>query len=151
MIDYVVWFISTIMVIATVILHYEVIMVVSDRIIPWAQKCARSRRVMAYAIAGLLFGHILEIWLFALAMNALVAFPVLGAAEGAFGNDFSILLYLSSVNYTSLGDNGIRLIGPVRALAASESLVGMMMIAWSAAFAYLKMKMIWERRSARRK
>jgi len=150
MIEFVLWLFSGVMLVTTVVIHYEVITIVSDRIIPWAQKCVPSRKVMAYAIAGLLFGHIAEIWLFALAAKIIIAFPVLGTMQGADENSFVTLLYLSSVNYTSLGDNTIRLIGPVRALAAGESLVGMVMIAWSASFAYLKMKLIWERRRARR-
>ncbi len=150
MIEYVLWLFAVLLLIITVTIHYEVITIVSDRIIPWAQKCVPSRKVMAYAIAGLLFGHIIEIWLFALATKFLIAFPLFGAVEGTIENGFGVLLYLSSVNYTSLGDNTIRLVGPVRALAAGESLVGMVMIAWSASFAYLKMKLIWERRRARR-
>lgn len=150
MIEYILWLFSAFMLVITVTIHYEVITLVSDRIIPWAQKCVPSRKVMAYAITGLLFGHIAEIWLFALAAKILIAFPLLGTVQGADENSFGTLLYLSSVNYTSLGDNTIRLIGPVRALAAGKSLVGMVMIAWSASFAYLKMKLIWERRRARR-
>jgi hypothetical protein len=150
MTEYILWLFSAILLVITVTIHYEVITIVSDRVIPWAQKCVPSRKVMAYAIGGLLFGHIAEIWLFALATKILIAFPVLGDVEGVSDNGFGVLLYLSSVNYTSLGDNTIRLVGPVRAIAAGESLIGMVMIAWSASFAYLKMKLIWERRRARR-
>jgi hypothetical protein len=150
MFEHIVWLFSAVMVILTVTVHYEVMAVTSDRIIPWTQKHVQSRRVMAYAIAGLLLGHIFEIWLFALAMKALLYFPLLGSIQGAFENGWGDFLYLSTVSYTTLGDNSIHLTGPIRALAASESLVGMMMIVWSASFAYLKMEMIWERRRTRR-
>jgi hypothetical protein len=150
MIEDLVWLFSAVMVIVTVSLHYEVMTFVSDKVIPWAQKRVHSRRVMAYAIGGLLLGHIIEIWLFALVMRTLVYFPLFGSVQGDFGSSWEDFLYLSAVNYTSLGDNVIHVVGPTRALTATESLAGMMMIAWSASFAYLKMEMIWERRRARR-
>jgi hypothetical protein len=150
MIEHLVWLFSAFMVIVTVTVHYEVMTVVSDKVIPWAQKHVHSRRVMAYGIAGLLAGHITEIGLFAIVTKILVYFPMFGSVQGGVDYGWGDFLYLSAVNYTSLGDNILHLVGPARAIAACESLAGMMMIAWSASFAYLKMEMIWERRRARR-
>ncbi len=150
MLDTIVWSFSTVMLVLTVTLHYQVMAVTSDKVIPWTQKRIKSRRVMAYGIACLLFGHILEIWLYALAIKLTVFNPALGSVQGEFTNAWSDFLYLSTISYTTLGDNSIHLTGPARALAASESLVGLMMILWSASFSYLKMKSIWERRKERR-
>jgi hypothetical protein len=150
MTEYIIWLFAAIMMGITVTVHYEVMAITSDRIIPWAQKRAPSRRVVAYGITGLLLGHIIEIGLFALLFKILLSFPLWGSIQGDFGNGWGDFLYLSTVSYTTLGDSGVRLIGPIRAIAASESLVGMMMIVWSASFAYLKMDMIWERRRTRR-
>jgi len=146
----IVWLLSALMVIATVTVHYEIIMIVSDYVVPWAKKHIHSRRVMSFAIAGLLAGHVLEIFLFALAIKLLVSFPEFGSVIGDFTGIWEDYLYLSAVNYTSIGADSIRLTGPVRMLAAGETLAGLMMIAWSASFTYLKMEMIWERRRARR-
>jgi len=146
MVEQIIWLVAAIMVIVTVTVHYEVMTVVSDRIVPWAQRHVHSRRVIAFAIAGLLLGHISEIWIFAIVTKLLLLFPSFGAVHGDFTNQWEDYLYLSAVNYTSIGDNNIRIVGPARALAASEALAGIMMIAWSASFTYLKMEVIWERR-----
>jgi hypothetical protein len=150
MTESIVWLFAAIMVVVTVTVHYQVMAITSDRIIPWAQKRAPSRSVVAYGITGLLLGHIVEILLFALMMKILLYFPMWGSIQGDFGNGWGDFLYLSTVSYTTLGDSGVRLIGPIRAIAASESLVGLMMIIWSASFSYLNMKTIWERRRTRR-
>lgn len=150
MIEHMVWLLSALMVIITVSVHYECMTFVSDKIIPWAQKHVHNRRVITFAIAGLLMGHITEIWLFALATRILLFFPTFGEIHGEFSNKWEDFLYLSAVNYTSLGDVTLHLTGPARAISAGETLAGMMMIGWSASFTYLKMEMIWERRRTRR-
>ena len=146
MIQPLVWLFSSLLVVLTVTVHYEARMMVSDKVIPWAQKRTHSRRVIAVAITGLLLGHIIEIWIFALAMLLLLQFPVLGTLQGDITSLWSDCLYLSSVNYTSLGDSNLRLTGAVRTIASSETLAGLMMIAWSASFTYLKMEQIWRNR-----
>ena len=143
--DYLTWVLSGLLVIITVSIHYETMMLVSDRVMPWAQKHFHNRRVIAVAITGLLLGHIAEIWVYALATMVAMHFPVMGSVQGDFNNSWSDFLYLSSVNYSSLGNAAIRLTGPVRAIVCSETLIGMMMIAWSSSFTYLKMEQIWRR------
>jgi len=150
MIEHFMWVFSALLVIVTVTVHYEVMMLVSDKVIPWAQKRSHSRRVIAIAITGLLLGHIIEIWIFAIAIWGLLQFPPLGGLQGDITDLWSDCLYLSSVNYTSLGDGNLRLIGPARAIASCETLAGLMMIAWSASFTYLKMEQIWRKRGSRK-
>ncbi len=144
MYEVIVWLLAGVLVILCVSLHYETIQTVSDTVIPWATKRLHNRRVIAFALAGLMVGHILEIWLYALAMLWLVKFPVFGVLEGSPANSWGDFLYFSSVTYTSLGDSALRLTGPARAIVASETLLGMMMIAWSASFTYLKMEQLWK-------
>ncbi|MGB9153094.1 MAG: hypothetical protein WCD70_08420 [Alphaproteobacteria bacterium] len=144
MIESFVWLLAGLLVLVTVSVHYEAIMLISDRVMPWAQKHVHNRRVMPVVIAALMLGHIAEIWMFALALKLLVQFPVFGSLQGGTGNGWGDFLYLSSVDYTSLGDNGLRIIGPARAIVASETLIGMLMIAWSASFTYLKMEQVWK-------
>jgi hypothetical protein len=122
-------------------------MLASDKVMPWAQKHVHGRRTIVIALAALMLAPIAEIWLFALALKLLVQFPALGALEGSSGGGWDDFLYLSSVDYTSPGDNGMHTTGPARALACSETLVGMMMIAWSASLTYLKMEQVWKGRT----
>jgi hypothetical protein len=147
MAEYLVWIVATLMVMVSVSIHYEVMNFISDKMVPWAQKHLHNRRVIAIAIMGLLAGHIAEIWLFALAMKILVSYPDLGSIQGDFTGKWGDFLYLSAVDYTSLGENNVRLAGPLRALVVSETLTGMMLIAWSASFAYLKMEQLWKQKN----
>ena len=66
------WAIATLMVVATVMVHYETMLNITDRLLPWAQRRFHGRRLVALTIVALMAGHILEIWLFAVAMLALL-------------------------------------------------------------------------------
>ena len=144
MINVVAWGIAGVLIILTVSIHYETMLMVSDRVLPWAQKRFHGRRTIAIAIFALMLGHIAEIWLFGLSYLVLQFMPGFGTIGGQFDGTLNSYLYFSAVNYTSLADNQIHPIGPLRNIAASETLDGMMMIAWSASFTYLKMEQIWK-------
>lgn len=144
MIEVLGWLLAGGLVVITVLVHYETMLAVSDRILPWAQKRFHGRRVIIVSIAALLFGHIVEIWLFALAMLAVMQVPGFGSLSGDFSGSFSDFIYFSAVNYTSLGTHDLRPEGCIRAITASETLAGLVMIAWSASFTYLKMEQIWQ-------
>jgi hypothetical protein len=142
--DFIAWGAAALLVLITVSIHYEAMLTVSDHFIPWAQRHFHGRRVIAFAIAALMMGHIIEIWLWAAAYAVMAHANGFGTFKGTFDHGFHSYLYMSAVNYTSLGDNGIRPEGAVRTLVATETLVGMLMIAWSASFTYLKMEQIWK-------
>jgi len=145
-IDVFAWGLAGILVLVTVSMQYETMLTVSDRVIPWAQHRFHGRRVIAIAISALMFGHILEIWLFAFAFIAMTHYAGCGEIAGKFAGHFTDFLYFSAVTYTSLGDANARPEGPIRNLVAAESLTGLLMIAWSASFTYLKMEQIWKGR-----
>jgi len=147
MIEIVGWTIATVLVAATIGIHYEIMRIVSDAILPWAIKRFHDRRVMMLMIAALMLGHIAEIWLFALAFVLVTSWPALGYLSGDFDGSFSSFLYFSATSYTSLGCGDIIPHGPLRGIAISEALIGLLMIAWSASFAYLKMERVWDSRS----
>jgi len=52
-------------------------------------------------------------------------------------------LYVSAVTYTCVGFGDAYPIGAMRALVAVESLNGLVLIGWSATFAYLLMQRLW--------
>jgi len=101
-------------------------------------------------IAALMVGHIAEIWLFALSFIVLSNLPDLGQLSGDFDGSFSSFLYFSAVSYTSVGYGDVTPRGPLREIAVSEALIGLLMIAWSASFTYLKMERVWDSRSRSR-
>jgi hypothetical protein len=143
------WFVAALVVGAVVGIHYEVLLLVSDRVLPWAQRQWPGRRVMIVAMAVLFLGHIAEIWLFAIVMIVVLHIDGFGSLTGAFDGDFHAFLYFSAANYTSIGDGDIHSQGPIRALIFSETLTGLMMIAWSASFTFLKMEQVWQHHKKR--
>ena len=55
------------------------------------------------------------------------------------------VLYFSFSTYTSLGYGDIVALGDSRLLAGIESLIGLLLIAWTASFTYLEMREHWVR------
>jgi uncharacterized sodium:solute symporter family permease YidK len=139
------WLIAAFLVVLTIGLHYELIRCVSDKVLPWIMHRSHDRRAMLVVMTALMLGHIVEIWIFAVAMTGVAAMPAFGHLSGVFENSFGDFLYFSAVSYTSLGLGDIMPHGALRAIAVSETLAGLMMIAWSASFTYLKMEQIWDR------
>src|SRR4051812_16120040 len=131
MIEIVGWTIATVLVAATIGIHFEIMRIVSDAILPWAIKRFHDRRVMMLMIAALMLGHIVEIWLFAFAFVLVSHWPTLGYLSGDVDESFSSFLYFSATSYTSLGFGDITPHGPLRSIAISEALIGLLMIAWS--------------------
>ena len=102
----------------------------------------RLRHGVVLLLLGLLVAHGVEIWLFALAYSVL--------ADTAFGHiehavTFFDYVYFSASSYTTLGIGDLFPAGTLRALAASEAVVGLVLIAWSAALAFLQMQRLWDR------
>ena len=145
------WALATVLVMVTIGIHYEVMRIVSDIVIPWALKRLHDRRAIMLMMVTLMFGHIIEIWVFALVMFLTTLNPELGYLSGNADRNLNTFLYFSAVNYTSVGYGDITPHGSIRALAVSEALAGLMMIAWSASLAYLKMEQVWSIRKAVRK
>jgi hypothetical protein len=146
MIDIAGWIIALFLVVFTIGIHYEIMRVTSDALLPWALKRFHDRRVMMLIMGTLLFGHIIEIWIYACAMMVVAHWPELGQLAGTTDMLFNTYLYFSSVSYTSLGYGDITPTGIMQAIAVSEALSGLLMIAWSASFAYIKMEKIWDLR-----
>ncbi len=144
MIDLIGWTIATLAAIVTVMVHYEVMLSITDHLLPRVQRRMRGRRRMIMTVGALMCGHILEIWLFAGLIVFLCRFPDLGSISGNNARDFTDYLYYSAVSYTSLGDSKFHPEGIIRNLTAAEALAGILMIGWSASFTYLQMEHIWK-------
>lgn len=140
------WGIAAILVLATIGIHYEIMKIVSDLVVPWALRRFHDRRVMMLMIVTLMLGHIAEIWTFAFAMYAVSNMGGLGHVTGNIDQGLNAYAYFSAVTYTSLGYGDIVPHGVMRAISVSEALAGLLMLAWSASFTYLKMEQIWNLR-----
>ena len=127
---------------ACVLLHYEVLNLLSRQLLRLQRQ---HRRRVVVAIFGLLSVHIAEIWIFALAYTALLLLPAAGTAHGADGGllDF---VYISAMTFSTVGAADAYLTGPVRFLAGTEALTGLVLITWSASFTFLEMQRFWRDR-----
>jgi hypothetical protein len=135
-------FITASLVFITVLIHYEVLRLISE-IIPKLTFMQPRLRILV-VIYGAFFAHTLEVWLFAAAYYLLNIHLSLGSFHGlATAAHFYDFLYFSVVVYTSLGFGDILPQGHIRLIAGVEALTGLLMIGWSASFTYLMMEKLW--------
>jgi hypothetical protein len=125
----------------TTTVHYEALrgLAVALPLLPM-----RPRAKVVVLIIGAFAAHALEIALYAGAMS----FMTHRLRVGGFGNppapEFKVLLYFSAETYTSLGYGDIVPHGPLRLLAGSEALTGLLMIGWSTSDMYMAMQRFWD-------
>ena len=125
-----------------VALHYEGLSLLSRH--HRARRGELRRRHVLTGIFAMLGMHVAEIWIFGFAYGLLSLFPATGEIEMASGAvDWFDRIYFSSVSYTTLGYGDLVPHGQVRLLAATEALVGLMLITWSASFTFLQMDRYW--------
>lgn len=98
----------------------------------------RERNALAvlYTFWGLFFLHLSEVALGALAMAFALSFPEVGTLQKAYGSAPADLLYLSGINFSTLGYTEMAAAGPVRLLIMLQALSGFMLITWSATLVY---------------
>lgn len=128
------------LVIATTVLHYEVLRAVNAAL-PGVDIAARAKLLVV--ILAAFVAHAAEIVLYAFALYALVAWLGAGSLSGAAGLSFANCLYFSAETYTSLGFGDLTPVGSVRLLAGVEALNGLLLIGWSASFTYISMERFW--------
>lgn len=91
---------SMVMVAITVLVHYEALRLISDRLIPRLR--LHPRHEMIWVIFAVFLTHMVEVGLFALCYDILVSTGI-GRIHGHMNGDFFDYLYFSIVSYTSLG------------------------------------------------
>jgi hypothetical protein len=133
--------VATVLVISVCIgLHYEVLRA-CIRFLPLMTH--RRRRRVLILIFVILLTHVAEIWLFAAAYYVLVGFEHFGALYGTELVALPDFVYFSAMVYTTVGFGDILPSGPIRFMAGSEALLGLVMITWSASFTFLEMQRDW--------
>ncbi len=148
--DYGHWGINVMVVIATVaavaacvLLHYEGLNLLSRSL---SNMGGRHRRRVLRGIFGVLVVHVAEIWVFALALYALLQIDGrFGAIHGIGPRSLFDHVYFSAVTYSTVGFGDVIPIGPIRFLVGTEALAGFVLITWSASFTYLEMERYWRR------
>ncbi len=138
-------FIATIialtLVVATVLIHYEMLRGISI-LIPRLSVPPRAR--MLFVIGGVFIAHLLEVFLYAFAYVIMHDNFDLGRIGGNFHGEVIDFFYFSMTSYTTLGVGDVYPQGPLRIVAAIEALNGFALIGWSASFTYLAMEKFWD-------
>lgn len=124
----------------SVLVHYEGLLYLSRRL---ARPEGTRRIKVLYAIFGTICLHITEIWIFGLFYWTLLQWPACGHLGGEAVVHLFDAVYFSATTYSTLGYGDIAPVGPIRFLAGTESLIGLVMITWSASFTYLEMEKFW--------
>ncbi|MEQ1519202.1 MAG: potassium channel family protein [Usitatibacteraceae bacterium] len=125
---------------ASVLVHYEGLSWLNRAL---ARGGKAKRRVVIRAILAIIALHIIEIWVFALAYHFLLLWPAAGRISGAIGHSVLDHAYFSATVFTTVGFGDLSPTGPIRFLAGTEGLTGLVLIGWSASFTYLEMERLW--------
>jgi Ion channel len=132
---------SLLLVVTAVLLHYEVLRATSG-LIPRLAIPPRSRILVV--IFAAMSGHMLQICLYGFAYWVAAHFLHLGRLSGAVEGGALDYFYFSAATFTTLGIGDVVVVGPLRMLAGTESLNGLILITWSASFTYLQMERFWK-------
>jgi hypothetical protein len=124
----------------TTLVHYEVLRGLH---VGLPKLHIHNRTKLLIAMFAAFFAHALEIALYALAFFLLITFRDVGTLSGPGQTSVIDWLYFSAETYTSLGLGDIAPSGPLRLLAGAEALNGLLLIAWSASYAYISMEQFW--------
>ena len=133
--------ISIVLVLLVVLIHYEVLRLTSS-LLP--RLAIRPRQRILIVILAAFCAHLIEVWLYALAYYLFSGHFGIGSLIGTTEGSFMDYLYFSTETYTSLGYGDVVPLGGLRFMAGIETILGLMMIGWSASFTYLAMEKFWD-------
>ena len=131
---------ATVLVIATILMHYEVLRLTSDYVLDFP---LRPRMRIVAVVVMVFVAHTAEVWLYGLAYWASIEIFHLGGFGGQPVAGFADSIYFSAVTYTSLGLGDYYPTRALRLIAGVEALNGLVLIGWSASFTYLAMERYW--------
>ncbi|HEX5388951.1 MAG TPA: potassium channel family protein [Burkholderiaceae bacterium] len=129
------------LVIATTVLHYEILGQLNARL---PRLPVPHRLKLLVVIFSAFVAHALEIAFYGLVLFGLVHWLDVGQLVGTAGFSLASCLYFSAETYTSLGFGDLTPVGPIRLLAGVEALNGLLLIGWSASFTYIAMERFWD-------
>ncbi|MCX7043248.1 MAG: potassium channel family protein [Gammaproteobacteria bacterium] len=144
------WLANAVVVLATiavvclcVMVHYEGLNLLARGLAK--RRDRQSRRKVLYGIFAALVLHTIEIWLFGMTYWALLLWPETGHVISTGRTGFLDMIYLSAMTYTTVGFGDLAPVGPIRFLAGTQALTGLVLITWSASFSFLEMERYWRR------
>lgn len=135
---------SLVIVIACVLVHYEVLRQLSD----WLSRMRKLPRTRVLVlILGLLTTHIFEIWIYALGFalkDGVADFGTIAHVQDPPArSEWLDYVYYSFMTFTTVGYGDLIPCGPIRFIAATEALAGFVLLGWSPSFTFLEMQRFW--------
>ena len=124
----------------TTVIHYEVLRALNAGL---PRLSIPNRTKLLVVIFAAFIAHALEMGVYGVAYYILGKYLEAGSLSGHGALTLINCLYFSAETYTSLGFGDITPVGPVRLLAGAEALNGLLLIGWSASFAYISMERFW--------
>ncbi len=134
--------VTSLIVLACVLLHYEVFTLL-QRFLARMHTHVRRRRILLLMF-GLFALHVAEVWFFALGYYFLVDSQSASQVVGLHGGALLEFVYYSAVVYTTLGLGDLLPVGAIRFMTGTEALAGFLLITWSASFTFLEMQRFWK-------
>jgi hypothetical protein len=127
-----------------VLAHYEGLALLSG----WLSRVTfPRRRKVLLGVYGVILLHVFEILMFGTAMWAVLGqIDDTGSLNGEPHAALLDSIYLSASAFTTVGFGDVVPVGPIRFLSATESLIGFILITWSASFLYLEMDQYWHQK-----
>lgn len=119
---------------ASVGIHHRAVQY-ATRVLP-EKSYSRGGAGLYKSVSLLIIAHLGEICVFAIAFWVLDALSPGAGFVGTLNNDARDYFYYSATAYTSLGLGDIHSLGSLRLLTSIETLIGLIMIAWTAAFLF---------------
>lgn len=135
------FFINSFLVSAAVVIHYEMLRLLSV-IIPKLRIKHRLRVIIG--VFGTICAHVVEVWIFGIAFFLMNDYGGFGSLEGNFNGSLLDCVYFSFTNYTTVGYGDIEPFGHFRFTSGLEAITGLSLITWSASFMFMEMTKFWE-------
>jgi len=123
--------INCVVVSVVVVIHYEILSKLTT-IVPTLKFKPRFRIIIG--VFGALIAHSIEVWIYGLTYYFINRSGTLGHFEGKHNGSLMDSIYFSYTSYTTLGLGDILPVGYMRQIVGLESLVGLLLIAWTASF-----------------
>jgi Ion channel len=98
---------------------------------------------IVFSLLFIVIAHLFEILIYATALNIMHSYDMITFSINT--PDFTDMVYFSGTTYTTVGYGDIVLIGEGRIVSVIESLMGLVLIAWTASFTYYEMNRKWTR------
>ena len=124
------------LIVATNLIHFEILGTLNARL---ASVNVPRRSKLLLVVFWVTIAHIVEIVLYGVVLYGLIAYCDVGSLKGTLEFSLRNCIYFSAETYTSLGFGDVIPSGEVRVLAGVEALNGLLLIGWSASYAYVEM------------